>query len=668
MPESLIQVRDLYKNYKKLEAVKGVSFEIPRGQIFGLIGPDGAGKTSIIQCLAGVLSADRGEVSIAGINCLKKPEKVKPIIGYMPQGLGLNLYDNLSVEENINFFRELRGVSDKTFLANRNRLLEMTRLAPFLKRPAGKLSGGMRQKLALICTLIHLPDILLLDEPTTGVDPISRRDFWQIIQDIVSERGVTVLLSTSYMDEAERCHQIAMMHQGEFIARGTPIELVKTLKGQILQITGQPGDGLLQILRSWPGCETVIQVGQHYRLLARLLADKNEVNLDASLRTLLKDSLVKNSLGGQINIEHLTPSLEDVFIQHTGAEKPAQLSDHISEHASGHISEHLFETPWGKQQQIDCAINTKNISCQFGDFKAVDQVSLTVKPGEIFGLLGPNGAGKTTLIKILCGLQKSSAGSAQVIGYDTVKNKSKLRHRIGYMSQKFSLYRDLSVVENMHLYSGLYGIKKAVREQRIEVLLSQLDLAGLGNRSTLSLPLGIRQRVALACALIHQPLLLFLDEPTSGVDPVARRQFWEIVHALAENEGVTIIVSTHYMDEAEHCHRLGFMQQGRMVITGTPDQLKQQAEQIDGSLVTIESEQFSAAFEALKPEFSNAIYYGRRVQWQSKTPQQDQNRAAAILKQLGIPATVGCHPLSIEEAFVSFIQHDLSLQNQLGAA
>ena len=658
MPESLIQVSGLYKNYKKLEAVKDVSFEIPRGQIFGLIGPDGAGKTSIIQCLAGVLSADRGEVSIAGINCLKKPERVKPIIGYMPQGLGLNLYDNLSVEENINFFRELRGVSDKTFLANRNRLLEMTRLAPFLKRPAGKLSGGMRQKLALICTLIHLPDILLLDEPTTGVDPISRRDFWQIIQDIVSERGVTVLLSTSYMDEAERCHQIAMMHQGEFIARGTPTELVKTMRGQLLQISTQPGDSLLQTLRDWPMCETVVQIGQHYRLLT---ADKTDDSLDleSSLRALLNDSPSQ-----QIRIEHPTPSLEDVFIQHTGTEKPTQPSDHVS----GHISEHFFETSWGEQKQLEHAIYTDNISCQFGDFKAVDQVSLTVEPGEIFGLLGPNGAGKTTLIKMLCGLQKSSDGNARVIGYDTATEKRQLRHHIGYMSQKFSLYRDLSVIENMHLYSGLYSIRKAVRKQRIEVLIEQLDLAGLGHRNTLSLPLGIRQRVALACALIHQPRLLFLDEPTSGVDPVARRQFWEIVHALAENEGVTIIVSTHYMDEAEHCHRLGFMQQGRMVTTGTPDQLKQQAEQVDGSLVTIESEQFSEAFEALKSEFSNAIYYGRRVQWQSKTPQQDQNRATKILERSGIPATVGCHPLSIEEAFVSFIQHDLSLQNQSGAA
>ena len=662
MPESLIRVEDLHKSYKKLEAVKGVSFEIPKGQIFGLIGPDGAGKTSIIQCLAGVLSANRGEVSIAGISCLKKPEQVKPIIGYMPQGLGLNLYDNLSVEENINFFRELRCVPEKTFLDNRNRLLEMTRLAPFLKRPAGKLSGGMRQKLALICTLIHLPDILLLDEPTTGVDPISRRDFWQIIQNIVSEREVTVLLSTSYMDEAERCHQIAMMHQGEFIAQGTPIELVKTLRGQLLQLTAPPGNDLLPTLRDWPMCETVVQIGQHYRLLTLDNTD-DASDIETSLRTLLKEVLP-----GQIHIERPTPSLEDVFIQHTSTEKLTLPSDNSSTPTSNHLSGHLFETPWGKQQQIDCAINTKKISCQFGDFTAVDQVDLAVEPGEIFGLLGPNGAGKTTLIKMLCGLQKSSAGSAQVIGYDTATQKSNLRHRIGYMSQKFSLYRDLSVVENMHLYSGLYGIKKAVREQRIEVLLAQLDLAGLGNRNTLSLPLGIRQRVALACALIHQPLLLFLDEPTSGVDPVARRQFWEIVHALAENEGVTIIVSTHYMDEAEHCHRLGFMQQGRMVITGTPDQLKQQAEQLDGSLVTIESEQFAAAFEALKPEFSGAIYYGRRVQWQSKTPQQDQDRTAEILKKSGIVATVGCHPLSIEEAFVSFIQHDLSIQNQLGAA
>lgn len=660
MAQPLIRVENLSKRYKKLQAVDEVSFEIQKGQIFGLIGPDGAGKTSIIQSMAGVLCPSDGEINIAGINCRRKPEKVKPIIGYMPQGLGLNLYDNLSVEENINFFRELREISDQTFHANRNRLLEMTRLKPFLTRPAGKLSGGMRQKLALICTLIHLPDILLLDEPTTGVDPISRRDFWQIIHDIVSERNVTVLLSTSYMDEAERCHQIAMMRKGQIIAQGTPQELLKGLEGTLTQITGQPGTNLLTPLLSWPRCEAVVQIGHNYRCLITDQTDDFS-SVEGSIRSFIEELPGKEIDTDKLKIEYPKPSLEDVFIQNTKAlDEPASTNVDIINNRHTH----LFESPWAKRQPTNCAIKTEALSCQFGDFKAVDQVDLAIEQGEIFGLLGPNGAGKTTLIKMLCGLQKSSAGSAQVISYDAASEKRRIRRHIGYMSQKFSLYRDLSVVENMRLYSGLYGVRGKIQQRRIHTLLNQLGLKGLENRNTLSLPLGIRQRVALACALIHQPLMLFLDEPTSGVDPVARRQFWDIVHGLAENEGVTIIVSTHYMDEAEHCHRLGFMQQGRMVVTGSPDQLKQQAEEADGSLVTVEAERFSDAFEVLKPAFNKAIYYGRRIQWQTKDPKPDQKRAEELLQIAGVKADISCQPLSIEEAFVSFIEHDLNHQNQ----
>ncbi|HEX6209297.1 MAG TPA: ATP-binding cassette domain-containing protein [Methylomirabilota bacterium] len=569
----VIEARGLTRTYARgrIRAVTDVSFGVDRGEVFGLIGPDGAGKTSVLQILAGVLRAHGGAVTVAGIDVLRDPEEIKDRIGYMPQGLGLNLYDTLTVAENIEFFRDLRRIPRAQYRDNRDRLLGMTRLASFLDRPAGKLSGGMRQKLALICTLIHLPDVLLLDEPTTGVDPVSRRDFWTIVHTLVVSRGVTVMLTTSYMDEAERCHRVSLMHAGRFIASGTPDELGRSLGGETRR------------------------------------------------------------------------TLEEIFVHHLARDRPAPAPGSLdAATASGGIG-----AP---------TVRAERLTCRFGDFTAVDQVSLEVRAGEIVGLLGPNGAGKTTFIKMLCGLQVPTAGTAMVAGHDIRSERARVRASIGYMSQRFSLYRDQTVSENLRLSAGLYGMDGAVASRRMDALLAWLGLTDVADRLPLALPLGLRQRLALASAILHEPRVLFLDEPTAGVDPLARRQFWALVHGLAHQRGVGVLVSTHYMDETVHCDRLGFMHQGRLVGLGPADELTRQAERTGGPMVAVQSPEFARAFVLVHERIPEAMLYGRRIRWQSRQPEEDIRAVTAALGAAGIGARTEIQPLSMEDTFVSVLR------------
>jgi ABC-type multidrug transport system ATPase subunit len=570
----VIEARGLCRTYARgrIRAVTDVSFTVDRGEVFGLIGPDGAGKTSVLQILAGVLRADAGAATVAGLDVRRDPDGVKARIGYMPQGLGLNLYDSLTVTENIEFFRDLRLVPHAEYQDNRDRLLRMTRLGPFLDRRAGALSGGMRQKLALICTLIHLPDVLLLDEPTTGVDPISRRDFWTIIHALVVSRGVTVLLTTAYMDEAERCHRVSLMHDGAFVASGTP------------------------------------------------------------------DALAAPAEGGAPR------SLEDVFV------------DHLTASGAVPASAMLVAADGRGGGGGDATVVADKLSCRFGTFTAVDEVSLHVCPGEIVGLLGPNGAGKTTLIKLLCGLQPPTGGRAVVAGHDVARERARVRACIGYMSQRFSLYRDQTVRENLHLSAGLYGLDRAAATRRIGALLEGLGLADFADRTPQALPLGLRQRLALASAILHEPRVLFLDEPTAGVDPLARRQFWDLVHRLAHQRGVGVLVSTHYMDEAAHCDRLGFMDQGRLVGVGRPDELAKQAEQSGGPMVAVEAPEFARAFVVVRARIPEAMLYGRRIRWQSRQPDADLREVTAALAAASLDARTAIEPLSMEDTFVSVLR------------
>jgi len=629
--DAVIRVQDLAKRYRRgrIEALKGVSFEVHKGQVLGLVGPDGAGKTSILQILAGVLSSDGGGAWVAGIDVRSRPEPVKEIIGYMPQGIGLNLYDTLTVKENIDFFRDLRQVPEAHFRENRDRLLEMTRLAPFLDRPAGKLSGGMRQKLALICTLIHLPQILLLDEPTTGVDPLSRRDFWTIIHDLVTRRGITVLLTTAYMDEAERCRRVALMHEGRIIAAGAPEGLTSALAGRLHTVECTDPPRVLATLSGRPEVESAAAFGRTLHVLLR--------EGGGDLAALLVAGGIPDARVGPA-----VPSLEDVFVQHL-ASHPASVP--------------RVTLTQRRADEDGPAIATVGLACRFDHFTAVDAVDLTIQRGEIFGLLGPNGAGKTTLIRMLCGLQRSTGGSARVAGLDVARDKRALKGRIGYMSQRFSLYRDLKVSQNLGLYGGLYGLSNDRQRKRSRDLLERLGLAADAERQTQALPLGLRQRLSLACALLHEPDVLFLDEPTSGVDPLMRRQFWDLVHGLAE-DGVTVLVSTHYMDEAEHCHRLGLMQQGRLIAAESPATLKREAERRAGPLASVFARDFAQAFQRLHAAFPRAMLYGRRIQWQSTTPEADLDRARQLLGEAGIEAEFGQEPLTMEETFVSFLEAD----------
>ena len=574
----VIEVQNLSKSYRRQPAVQGVSFSIERGEVFGLLGPDGAGKSSIIEMLTGVLSKTEGKATVNGVDVFANPEAVKPHIGYMPQGLGLNLYDTLSVDENIDFFGDLREVPTPTFERNKAELLQITRLERFRDRPAAQLSGGMRQKLALCCTLIHLPELIFLDEPTTGVDPISRREFWMIINRLVVEQGTTVLMTTSYLDEAERCHRVAFMYQGHIIAQGTPADL------------------------------------------------QAQAGTDAQGRP---------------------RSLEEVFIraleQETGESAPLVMM------APGAVAPPAIET-------AAPAIAVEALTKKFGEFVAVNQVSFEVRQGEIFGFLGPNGAGKTTVIKMLTGIVPPTSGQASIGGLDLRSARQQIKSQLGYMSQKFSLYRDLTVLENLRLYGGIYGMAAADLESRIPEILAMADLQGREDQMAAGLPLGIRQRLALGSAILHRPRIVFLDEPTSGVDPLARRKFWQIIHQLAA-AGVTIVVSTHYMDEAQHCQRLALMHQGHLVAVGTPDELRVQAEAATGRILDICTPTFREAFLLLQKHFPQAILHGSQVHIPTLHPGPDREQIQQLLAQARLPLDQILEiPLSMEDTFIYFIE------------
>jgi len=628
VPDPIIDVRDLCRSYgrggKKVEAVRQVSLQVERGEIFGLIGPDGAGKTSIIQILAGVLRADHGSAVVDGVDVNRNPEDVKGRIGYMPQGLGVNLYESLSVAENIEFFRDLRKLPSEIYERNRADLLNMTRLAPFVNRRAGNLSGGMRQKLALICTLIHLPDLILLDEPTTGVDPISRQEFWQIIRRLVEERRVTVLLSTSYMDEAERCHRIGLLHSGSILWQGTPGEIKDKAEGKYAKITAEPQAAALEVLR-----------GRDDVLSTEVFGEEIHARYDGDLHV-IEAQLTAQSIRIRSS-EPLQPTLEDVFLQFltSGKQRTPKMS----------------VAPSGRTSPV--AIECGDVTRRFGAFVAVDNVELHVERGEIFGLLGPNGAGKTTLIKMMCGLLQPTAGAIRVVGLDIRNDKERIWTQIGYMSQQFSLYRDLSVRQNLRLYSDLYG----VRNMNLSNMTSSLGLEPFQSRLAGDLPAGLRQRLSLLCAVLHGPPVLFLDEPTSGVDPLARRTFWDLIHSLAKESSVTVLISTHYMDEATHCDRLGLMNQGRLIAVDSPAGLKQTSEQRSGKMLSVQTQQLRVAFDGLTSAYPDAVLYGDSIHLRSSDVAHDERKIASILNRIGISdARVAAAPLSMDETFIDFIQ------------
>lgn len=505
--------------YGERTALAGVSVTIPAGQRVGLIGPDGVGKSTFLALLAGVRKLQQGSLQVLDHNMQSAGarRRICSRIAYMPQGLGKNLYMTLSVYENIDFFARLFGLNAKDRAQRIDMLLKSTGLSPFRDRPAGKLSGGMKQKLGLCCALIHDPDLLILDEPTTGVDPLSRRQFWELIERIRRQRpAMSVVIATAYMEEAAQLDWLLAMDDGRILASGTPADLMQQTQTR---------------------------------------------DLDAAFIALLPE-----------------------------------------QKRQGHVEIHV---PPRTRGDGEVAIEAISLSKRFGNFTAVDGVNFTIERGEIFGFVGSNGCGKTTTMKMLTGLLSPSEGQAKLFGRETDPHDMATRTRVGFMSQAFSLYEELTVLQNLTLHAKLFHFPAERREARIQRMLSDFDLQQYRDALAKSLPLGIRQRLSLAVATIHEPEMLILDEPTSGVDPVARDGFWQQLIRLSREEGVTIFVSTHFMNEAQRCDRISLMHAGKVLATGTPEELRQSRNK-----VTLEE----SFIDFLQQEQGEAVHNGESLQ------------------------------------------------------
>ncbi|HUY90680.1 MAG TPA: ATP-binding cassette domain-containing protein [Pirellulales bacterium] len=555
----VLDVRDVSKRFRTrrqtVEALAGVSLRVRKGQITGLIGPDGAGKTTLMRLAAGLLLPDEGEVFALGLNVVEDALEVQAGVGYMPQRFGL--YEDLTVQENLDLYADLQGVPHAERGGRYEQLMHMTGLAPFTERLAGQLSGGMKQKLGLACALVRPPALLLLDEPTVGVDPVSRRELWRIVDGFVRDRGAGVLLSTAYLDEAERCHDVVLLDGGKLIAQGSPQDFSRAIEGRSFRVSA-PGLKTRELesrLSNRAGVTDAVVSGDAVRLV-----------LDAGANAKLEPPIA--DIEGA-SAEPVPPRFEDSFVarlrEHRAApsaapSEPQTASSVAARHASR------------KGPMID----VHGLQRKFGDFYAVKGVSFEVSQGEVFGLLGANGAGKTTTFRMLCGLLPPSAGELHVAGVDLRRAPAAARARIGYMSQKFSLYGSLSVEQNLRFFASSYGLAGRRRSERIAWALEEFGLDAAAAADSASLPLGFKQRLALACALMHEPDILFLDEPTSGVDPLARREFWRQINFVAA-AGVTVLVTTHFMEEVEYCDRAAIMAAGEILALGAPREIKQQA-------------------------------------------------------------------------------------------
>jgi ABC-2 type transport system ATP-binding protein len=518
-------------------ALDAVSAEIRAGEITGVVGPDGAGKTTLLRLIAGLLKPDAGSISVLGHDSATEVAAFQRSIGYMPQRFGL--YEDLTVGENLRLHADLHELDEDMRRERFTSLLGFTGLAPFVDRLAGQLSGGMKQKLGLACALLAKPRLLLLDEPSAGVDPASRRELWQIVRAMAGE-GVAVVWSTAYLDEAERCDAFLLLQEGRLLASGAPASFTDQLQDRTFLID--------------------LSEGHRHRTQRLLAAHRDVVDVTiqgSSLRVVLREGAAAPQVNGATP-QPVRPRFEDAFVSLLQADaKPTMPADE----------------PGAVLPLDGSTIEAHDLTRDFGKFRAVDHISFTVAPGEIFGLLGPNGAGKSTTFRMLCGLLEPSAGTARVAGMDLGRARAAARQQIGYMSQRFSLYGNLSVRDNLDFFSGVYGLGGAQRARRIDWALQSFELDAVAEAEAGELPLGFKQRLALACALLHEPRVLFLDEPTSGVDPLMRRAFWQRVGALADH-GVTVLVTSHFMDEAEYCDRLAIVYAGRMIALGRPDELK----------------------------------------------------------------------------------------------
>ncbi|SMP61601.1 ABC-2 type transport system ATP-binding protein [Neorhodopirellula lusitana] len=632
----IVQVKNFHKSYGRQVAVDGIDLEIHRGEIYGLIGPDGAGKSSLMKAVAGVLTYDSGSVDVFGVrvDSERSAEIIKDRIGLMPQGLGLNLYADLSIEENVDFFGQIRLVPKDVLRQRKQRLLEMTRLDKFRSRPMKNLSGGMKQKLGLVCCLIHHPKLVILDEPTTGVDPVSRRDFWSILAKLLREEQITALVSTAYMDEATRFHHAALMFDGKCLARGEPDEIAALVPGRIVQAKAESqATALAKLKATFPQSEAV---GPWLRVF---VDDADDAEASDAVTTQIADC--------QPSEVHVAqPDLEDVFIALLRRRGLTDEGDSVS----------LAQSNLPPATTADgLAIEAHDLVRQFGQFRAVDGVSFQVAPGEIFGLLGANGAGKTTVIKMLTGLMPPTSGTGRVAGADMRRASQSIKERIGYMSQSFSLYQDLTVVENIRLYAGIYGLSRREASVRTDWIIDMAGLSGREKHLSGSLPMGVRQRLAIGCALVHRPQVLFLDEPTSGVDPIGRRRLWDIIFELSRNEGVAILVTTHYMSEAEHCDHIAMMYAGRVFADASPTQLKANLRKESGQLLEVSTDNPLAALDILESSgFDGVSLFGKRIHFLAPDLTEAESRVRKTLDSKNIQVlSVSEQPITMEDVFVN---------------
>jgi ABC-2 type transport system ATP-binding protein len=557
--EIALEVNNISKTFhvgkRQVQALHEVSFKARHGVVTGLVGPDAAGKTTLMRLAAGLLVPDAGNISVLGMDAATQSLAVQGTIGYMPQRFGL--YEDLTVQENLDLYADLQGVPEPARLARYAELMHMAGLEPFTKRLAGKLSGGMKQKLGLACALVRQPALLLLDEPTVGVDPLSRRELWDIVYRLVREQGTSVLLSTAYLDEAERCDEVVLLHDGLLLAQGTPAELRETMRGRSYQINATDIDkrALQFRIAQAPGVLDSLIQGDHVRVVMHDDAPPDP-------------AILLPGVSG-IDLISVPPRFEDSFVALLKARSGGE--NILSSTSMENIVSGITQKDAGKP-----IIEVHDLQRRFGDFYAVNNVTFSVGKGEVFGLLGANGAGKSTTFRMLCGLLPPSGGTLRVAGADLRHAAAAARARIGYMSHKFSLYGNLSVAENLRFFGNVYGLTGKQGNIRINRAMEEFELTDLAEFTSGDLSLGYKQRLALACALMHEPEILFLDEPTSGVDPLARREFWSRINALAQ-QGVTIMVTTHFMEEAEYCDRLAIMATGEILTMGTPGSIKAQA-------------------------------------------------------------------------------------------
>ena len=572
---SLVSITGLTKRFdnRSAPALWEISTQITAGHIVGLVGPDGAGKTTLLRLIAGLLRGDDGKIDVAGRDPVADASQVRQQIAYMPQRFGL--YEDLSVSENLNLYAELRGVVGPERGTTFTRLLDFTGLAPFTERLAGALSGGMKQKLGLACALVATPQLLLLDEPSVGVDPISRRELWRMVSQLTDE-GITVVWATAYLDEAEKCETVLVLSDGELIFDGRPADLAARVDGRVYLVEGIKGDRRKVLDRA----------RQHEAVLDGTI-QASDVRLLLSAKAQMPTPELIGA-GRGASLRRIPPRFEDAFIDLIGG---------------GFRAESPFAASSQREHDSETAVEARELTRMFGSFTATSEISFDVRRGEVFGLIGPNGAGKSTTFKMLCGLLKPTSGEARIAGVDLRTAASEARARLGYMAQKFSLYGDLSTMQNLRFFARVYGLTGARRRRTIERMVDSFALADKLDDNSGQLPLGFKQRLSLACAVMHEPDVLFLDEPTSGVDPRTRREFWAHINAMVSN-GVTVIVTTHFLDEAEYCDRAALIYRGEMIALGTPTELKAKAVSS-----TLSNPTFEDAFIALVEQSD----VGRRV-------------------------------------------------------